>query len=319
METITHLIAITQEEEYANLTSEKAFATYAIRDYDSVAWQPGDGRLLAFMGAINGPTSDLYVYDTHTGEITQLTNGGSQAIMPTWSPDGQYILHFGVSWVPPFGGAILGANRLDGVWAARVSDGEIITLPKPEGASPNFVAWQDDSHYITYDNDDECHHQNLRSVNVSNGQATPIMDYSFYTTVGYSPDNGAILFSSVPGCANSLGEGTFLLLPGQASPKKVLDKRVYEIRWMPESKVFNAYPEALISSDGNTLYYPPVYDKSFDPAVSSQGYQAWEVIENQKGRVVVKLPGGDWQTIMNGSVDALIWDPMEGKTLLITL
>ena len=66
-------------------------------------------------------------------------------------------------------------------------------------------------------------------------------------------------------------------------------------------------------------YDPPVYDKSYKPAVSKEGYQAWEVIENYQGRVVVKVDNGEWQTILNGSVDALSWDPLDGKTLLIAL
>lgn len=319
METIAHLISITHAEEQGDLTSPKAFATYAIRDYDSVAWQPGDGRLLAFIGAIDGSTADLYLYNTQTQEITQLTDGPSQAILPNWSPDGQYILNFGVSWVPPFGGAIGNANRLDGVWAVQISDGKVITLPKPKGGLPHFVGWQDDSHYLTYDSDDECFSQNLHSVDVISGETTPIMDYSFYYAIAQSPENGALLFSSAAGCPNSLGEGVFLLFPGQTTPSRLLDKRAYEIYWMPESTVFQAYPEALVSSDGNARYDPPVYDSSFNPAVSKDGYQAWEVIENQSGRVVVKVPGGEWQTVLKGSVKHLIWDPIEGRTLLIAL
>jgi hypothetical protein len=316
-ETIAHLIRFTRAEESGNPTSPKAFATYAIRENPDVAWQPGDGRFLAFTGAINGPTSDLYLYDTQTHETKQLTSGLSQSISPIWSPDGQYILNYGVSWVPPFGGAIGPANRLDGVWAVRVSDGKIITLPTPKGIKPNFIGWQDNSHYITYDSNDECNSVNLHSVNVVSGETKSIMDYSFYYYIAQSPENGALLFSSAAGCASSLGEGTFLLISGQTAPAKLLDKRTWEIDWLPESKAFFAYPEALFSSDGNTRYDPPVYDASYLPALSKNGYQAWEVLENQKGRVVVKVPGGEWQTILNASVEQLIWDPLEGRTLLI--
>jgi hypothetical protein len=34
---------------------------------------------------------------------------------------------------------------------------------------------------------------------------------------------------------------------------------------------------------------------------------------------VVSVLNGDWQTILNGSIDELIWDPVDGKTLLIAL
>jgi hypothetical protein len=83
---IAHLLSITSDELISNPISPKAFAAYAIRDYDNVAWQPGEGQLLAFMGAMDGPTSDLYLYDTQTGEITQLTSGPAQGVFPNWSP-----------------------------------------------------------------------------------------------------------------------------------------------------------------------------------------------------------------------------------------
>ena len=313
---IAHLIDYTSQDASDN-TSAKSFAMYAIRDYDSLAWQPGEGRLLAFMGAIKGPTSDLYVYNTQTLKITQLTNGPSQAVMPAWSPDGQYILHFGVSWVPPFGGAILGANRLDGVWSVEAATGKVITLPRPAGNNPNFAGWLDASHFITYDSSDQCYSQNLRGLDVVSGKATPIMPNSFYYHVAQSPENGALMFPSSAGCTNSLGDGLFLLPAGQTTPDQLTGKKAYEVSWMPESKVFNAYPEGLFSSDGKTRYDPPVYDASYHPAISKAGYQAWQVIENQKGRVVVKVAGGDWQNISTGFVDQLLWDPVNGKTLLI--
>ena len=318
-QTIAHLISFTSTDESSNPTSPKAFAFYAIGGYDDVAWQPGSGRLLAFTGAIDGPTSDLYLYDTQTREIKQLTSGSSQSIMPTWSPDGQYILNFGVSWVPPFGGAILGANQLDGVWAVQISDGKVIQLPKPAGNTLHLVGWQDDSHYLTYDSDAACTFQNLRSVDVVSGQVTLIMPYSFDWGIAQSPENRALLFSGGTGCPSSLGAGTYLLLPGQTTPGKFLDKQADEIDWLPDSGFFFAYPEALLSSDGQTRYDPPVYDSSYHPAVSKEGFQAWQVIENQEGRVEVKVPGGEWQTILAGFVNQLTWDPLDGKTLLIAM
>lgn len=317
--TIAHLYSITTDELVENPTSARAFTAYAIRDYDNVAWQPGEGRYLAFVGAMNGPTSDLYLYDTQSGEITQLTDGPSQAVFPTWPWDGKYILHYGVSWKGPFGGAILGHDHIDGVWAVQVEDGKVITLPKPKSVTLNFVGWQDATHYITYDSDETCFSQNLRSVDVVTGKTTPIMDSSFYYGIAYSPVYQAFLFAGAEGCSNSPGEGTFLLPDGQTTPIKVLDKKVYEVDWIPESQAFYAYPEGFFSADGTKIYDPPVYDKSFHPAISFNDYQAWEVIENQQGRVVVKVPGADWQTALEGDVAALAWNPVSAETLAIVL
>ncbi|MCE9644995.1 MAG: hypothetical protein K8S20_03265 [Chloroflexi bacterium] len=314
---IAHLLSVTPEE-LMDAVSRKAIVSYAITGfYDNAVWQPGEGRLLAFVGAINDPTSDLYVYDSQTGEITQLTNGPSQAIDPNWSPDGKYILHFGVSWVPPFGGAIGGANHLDGAWSVRVSDGQVIDLPKPKSIMDDFSGWLDDSHYITYDSDPECYSRNLRSVDVANGQSVPLMPYSFYYDVAQSPENQALLFSTTSGCADSPGEGIFLLPAGQTTPTRLGDTLAYEVSWLTESGVFQAYPVALFSPDGNKRYEPPVPDSSYHPAVSKKEYQAWEVIQNRQGRTMLMVPGGDWRTILDGFVKALIWDPIAGETLLI--
>jgi hypothetical protein len=154
---------------------------------------------------------------------------------------------------------------------------------------------------------------------VVSGKATSIIPNSLYYQVTQSPENGAFLFPSAKGCTNSLGDGVFLLAAGQTTPSQLTDKKVYEVSWMPESKVFNAYPEALFSSDGQTRYDPPVYDASYHPAISKEGYQAWQVIQNQKGRMVIKVAGGDWQTISTGFVDQLLWDPIKGETLFIVM
>jgi hypothetical protein len=145
------------------------------------------------------------------------------------------------------------------------------------------------------------------------------MDYSFYYSIAQSPENTALLFSGAEGCTTSPGEGVFLLLSGQTTPVQLTDKKAYEIYWLAESGVFQAYPEALFSSDGSTRYDPPVYERSYQPAISKMGYQAWEVIENTKGRVEVNTTGKYWQTILNGAVEELIWDPNNGESLIIAL
>ena len=142
--------------------------------------------------------------------------------LPSPSPDGLDILHAGVSWVPPFGGAILGANQFDAVWAIRVAYGALLDEPKPAGPSPNFAGWVDDGHYLIYDTDETCFDQNLRSVAVATGDTAPVMDFSFSYYLARSPENGA-LFSSAAGCANSLGDGAFLLQPGETLPRTTVD------------------------------------------------------------------------------------------------
>jgi len=297
--------------------TDQAFAYYAITLYDNVAWQPGGARYLAFTGAINGPTSDLYLYDTETEAVTQLTDGGSQAVYPTWSPDGEYILHFGGRWTPPFGGAIIGYNQADGAWAVRLEDGAVITQPAGVLWPWNFVGWTADSRYIASEADDVCGERNLLRIPAGGGEPSTLFEGCFAGYAALSPANEAVLFSSSDCEDCPLGVGTFLLPSAETDPLRVLEAQSWGIDWLEEGNAFHAYPEALVSSEGEVLARPPVPDASYHPALSLQGYEAWEVIENQQGRVVVRPLGGESRTILEAGVASLIWDPLGGDTLLI--
>ncbi len=307
-----------QPEEVANHPlTQQAFAYYAITQYDNVAWHPTDGRYLAFVGAIQGPTSDLYLYDIATGETTQLTDGGSQALYPTWSPDGEFILHFGGRWVPPFGGAIVGYNQADGAWAVRVSDGAVITQPAKLQRPWNLVGWLDGGHYLASEADEECGERNLLTVAAGEGKGALIFEGCFASYAALSPLNHAVLMSSAECESCPLGEGTYLMMPGEGAPQLVVEDRAWGIDWLPESSAFNVYPHGLISSEGEMLSTPPLADASYHPTLSDQGFEAWEVIESQQGRVVVRSPGDDFRTILEADVATMIWDPVQGSTLLV--
>ena len=311
--TLAHLISITPDQLALDPTSEKSIAAMMVSQYDTIAWQPPDGHRIAYAGAEDGPTSDIYVVDTTNGEVRRLTSGPSQAILPSWSPDGQYVYHLGVSLVPPFGGAIVGYNRMDGSWAARSSDGEVIsqpTLVHPSG----FVGWSDATHYLMLDFAGD-----LSQVDVETGEARAVL-------VGFCPiadavrsGNGrAVLLSVPPETKCSSGVGIYHWNPDGTSDPVLLDpERSWGLTWLESSGVFDVYPTALFSPDGAIRREPPVRDSSYHPAVSKIGYEAWEVIQDTLGRVVVRVPGGDWREILQADVAQLVWDPTSGETLLI--
>lgn len=317
--TLAHLQAITKNDLLFNSISPKSFAYYAITDFPNPAWQPDPSHLLAFIGATPGPTADLYTYDFSAATITQLIQDLPQTVDPVWSPDGKYLLLFGVSWLPPYGAGLVEYRPMVGLWAVRMADGVVIPQPAPQGTFHNLFGWQDASHYLLYDSDKKCVARNLRSVEVATGVETPILDFCFYTAPVWSPENGAVIFSINSNCSCSFEEGTYLILPETIAPHKISDIKADSLIWLPESGLFLAYPEGLFSADGNKRYDPPLAGFSYQPAISKSGGQAWEVIENRIHRVKVKFPDGTWHAILEGNVGAMVWDPVAGDTLLIAL
>jgi dipeptidyl aminopeptidase/acylaminoacyl peptidase len=78
----------------------------------SLGWSP-DGRYLAFSGQIDGPSSDLYVYDTKTQTTRRLTDDLNNIQSIIWSPDGKWILYENALPEQSYPGATLQKIRLD--------------------------------------------------------------------------------------------------------------------------------------------------------------------------------------------------------------
>lgn len=302
-------------DEYMNSTWGHSYL--AIVSFDNVAWQPGTGELLAFVGVLEGPTSDLYILDTLSGEVTRLTDGLSEAVFPIWSPDGGYILHFGGRMIPPYDSPFFGFNHADGAWAVRLSDGMVFPQPKDLLWPSWFVGWQDPENYLFSSEDENCASLDFRSVSVSDGTETTIYAGCYDHFHAQSLENGAVLFARVGciGCAEI--PGTYLLVPGIETPMQVSGVPAWKVEWLPESGVFDADRVGLVSSDGTLLHKPPLPGYSGHPALSKAGWVAWEVVEDRKGRVVIETPEGEFRTILQSDVGALIWDSVEGTTLFI--
>jgi Tol biopolymer transport system component len=75
-------------------------------------WSPG-GSLLAFVGALNGASFDVYTYDFLGGAITRLSDQPSNAYSLNWSPDGRYLVYEGFN----FSG--MSGPNIAGIWAVK--------------------------------------------------------------------------------------------------------------------------------------------------------------------------------------------------------
>ena len=195
---ILYNLASQQVEKVIDLTTPKtepgptampgdaAFeAVRSITNYPSLAWSP-DGRVLAFIGVQDGPSSDLYSYALDTQKVTHLTNGPSQAYSPSWSPDGKYIVQFGVT---AFG---TGAGfSMAGAWAARADDSGVISLYKPEGSGENVLGWVDANIVLVYGWKAVCGNYNLRSVSIQPLKVTTILAGCF-SNVAFDPASHTI-------------------------------------------------------------------------------------------------------------------------------
>ena len=76
-------------------------------------WSP-DGRFLAFAGQLDGPSSDLYIYNVQTGDIRRLTDDLRILTNLTWSPNGDWLLYENLLPGWNYNGATLHRIPVDG-------------------------------------------------------------------------------------------------------------------------------------------------------------------------------------------------------------
>jgi hypothetical protein len=202
---------------------------------------------------------------------------------------------------------------MDGSWAVRVPDGQVISQPAlvhPSG----FVGWMDGTRYLMLDFAGD-----LLQVDVESGEARIfLMGFCPIADAVPSADGRAVLLSVLPEAGCPAGAGVYRWEPAGAGAPTLLDpERSWGMEWLEESDAFYVYPIALFSADGSRRSEPPVLDASYEPAVSAAGYEAWEVIQNTDGRVMVRAGQEAWQEILRVDVAELLWDPLTGETLLI--
>jgi WD40 repeat protein len=119
--------------------------------HQQLQWSP-NGRYLAFVAILDATSSDLFIYDTQTGNLRRLTNGPDWVGPLEWSPDGtqiimQEILNDGEFFFDPY------SKPPTSVWSVSVSTSEIKLLYSIEDAYTiqNILLWLDDQRFIAYE------------------------------------------------------------------------------------------------------------------------------------------------------------------------
>jgi len=238
-DTTIHIIAFPSLE----LVAEIPLFTYgdepdwnaerAIQEYQSMVFSP-DGSLLAFMGVIEGPTSDLYQYSMDSKAILQLTSGRTQGYQPVWSPDGKYILHTGAD------GFGTGAGfETKGIWTAQADTDNVKTLYTPTpNAAEMIVGWVNDETFVVYSWSQPCGSGNLRTYNVESKQSTILWSESFQD-IDMDPLSGTIVLISDGGeCAPEGGEGTYFIPVFGGDSQKISAKTGPVVVWSPAGENF---------------------------------------------------------------------------------
>ncbi|MDH3945005.1 MAG: hypothetical protein OEV06_13005, partial [Anaerolineae bacterium] len=303
----SRLIARLVPPELEPTAGERVSAIEAITFSQALAWSP-DGSQLAFIGAMDGPSADLYLYSLNHDSITRLTSGDSQLHRLSWSPDGRYLLHFGVH---SFG---TGAGyAMAGAWAAAADGSGAIDLFEPAGGDEVIDGWWDARTAVIHSWDAGCGEVRLRAIDILTGEQSPLWD-DYFGQVSVDPGSGSVLFavpSRIADCNPGRQQGLFFITKG-GGPVRILEDDAHRIIWSPQAQLFFARTEfgvVAVSTLGDWVQLETLTG-NFPAANPSDKSLAWYGAEGLwLSPLQVTLDGPQPQKVFDEAVKFASWDP----------
>lgn len=127
-----------------------------------LSWSP-DSRRLAFAAQIDGPSSDVYLYNLETNSIHQAENSIQNVFQISWSPEGEYIVFKNSEPGPVYAGLSLYAIR---------PENQVIDQPKPLYSTTWLGGgdWLSPYLLLIADGTDTAGNSNLKSLDIRTGE-----------------------------------------------------------------------------------------------------------------------------------------------------
>ncbi len=262
----------------------------AMVEYTSFAWSP-EGKRLAYIGAREGPSTDLYEYPLDGGGAAlRLTDGPDQAYDPKWSPDGTWIVHTAAAGFGTGAGIVV-----TGFYAARADGGGVISLydiPKYSGGE-DAVGWLNNHTLVTRSWFITCGPSNLRLTDLSQEKSDVVFE-GCLSSAAVAEGHGSVLFaqsSETERFDTHPQPGMYILTEADPRPRLVSNADIQEIIWSAGSGNYLAR-----TSSGTLFEVSPTGDvrNLMDqipqiPTVSPDGrHWAWA------GSLMSNTPTGLW-------------------------
>jgi hypothetical protein len=287
---------LTPTPEYPSVPT--APVLQSLLEEGALLWSP-NARYLAMAAAIDGPTTDVYVYDTVTDQLRRLTFGDTQTYIMDWSPDSRWIVHASAQEVYDYG---LVATA---IWAVDVHTDQVVYL-YPYDSYPSYqhiLGWASNTAFVVEDGQFEAPFRALRVIDVTTGSRRFLTDMGHLDSA-FDPESGSLWISPQHpfGIDEGATAGVYRLSFHSPQPSLMLAGDNLDMEWIPElSRLavsdgpghFTLYTTSGIQDVSFTLAEP--FCSQFSPSPDGQ-YSVLDApgameIRDRSGQLLRAFPG----------------------------
>ena len=297
--TITKITDLTSPETEAYMEVEMSEPAGAIRRSHSYTWSP-DGTRLAFVGLMDGPSAEVYLYDVASGGITRVSFDDDQDYWVSWSPDGNTLLYFGAKTFGTGGGF-----DTTSVWYAQGDGTDASLLYVPEDDNVEVVGWLDNKTVVLDTWSMHCEGDSkLRLYDLTSREVT-MLNEDCFTSAAADSGRGAAIFAD--------STGLYLLTNENRVPTQVSQEQVARIDNVEPGEFFFTvyYSNGMLSTYGTSeMDYqvsPIVASGSLDVAMYGWIW-GWTSEDNSEAGAWITGPGVEIGKIFDYNARLPTWD-----------
>lgn len=205
-------------------------------------WSPG-GDYLAFSGGMDGPSTDLYLYNIHTGEIRRLSTGSENIDFIEWFPDGNRIVYSSAYSFCEGDCSSYYVTNIDGSVSKAIKDFDVF------GGVTFMDDWATNSSMMIHTTANGPGTCCLRTFDFENNKVNLLYGDSF-ETYAYDPQTN-ILAISVRYSLEDREPGTYFI--DQNGIRKIAEPdEIYYLGWPKYPFILSGESTKLLSASGAT-------------------------------------------------------------------
>ncbi len=199
-----------------------------------MAWSP-DGRYLAFIGAMDKSSTELYLYDSQNNDYSRLTYNATFARAPRWSPNSQWIIFYE-------------EESTDGpqeeiIWRANIKTREVRYVFDGSGGI-DILDWITPDSFVSQANSPEYYtlHYSDLNLNVSTRLTPKNVTLLWYEhSAAVNTQGKQVAYTATSIISGSDFHGTYIAALSDPTPKPVTQE-ILPLYWMSGIKKFVGSP-----------------------------------------------------------------------------